>query len=84
LELPERTTLANQAPKGGQPISAFQGALDSALADDNEEIFVTTDLMGSSISGSRNGFGSGDRLGSSRTIKSSREKLRPKSRATLK
>ncbi|KAJ3257654.1 Kinesin-like protein kif3b, partial [Boothiomyces macroporosus] len=50
LELPERTTLQNEAPrKGGHQISPLQGALDYALSQDNEEVFVSSDLMGESI-----------------------------------
>ncbi|KAJ3273827.1 Kinesin-like protein kif3b [Terramyces sp. JEL0728] len=50
LELPERTTLQNEAPrKGGHQISPLQGALDYALSQDNDEVFVSSDLMGESI-----------------------------------
>ncbi|KAI8911609.1 P-loop containing nucleoside triphosphate hydrolase protein [Gorgonomyces haynaldii] len=50
LELPERTTLQNEAPRtGGKQISPLQGALDLALSQDNEELFVTSNLMGNSI-----------------------------------
>ncbi|KAJ3321704.1 Kinesin-like protein kif3b [Boothiomyces sp. JEL0866] len=50
LELPERTTLQNEAPrKGGHQISPLQGALDYALSQDNDDVFVSSDLMGESI-----------------------------------
>jgi hypothetical protein len=50
LELPERTTLQNEAPKqGGRDISALQGALDFALQDTEGEVFASSGLMGEQL-----------------------------------
>ncbi|KAI8929336.1 P-loop containing nucleoside triphosphate hydrolase protein [Entophlyctis helioformis] len=47
LELPERTTLQNEAPsKGGKVISALQGALDFALSEESDDVYVSSDFMG--------------------------------------
>ncbi|KAJ3305617.1 Kinesin-like protein kif3b [Kappamyces sp. JEL0829] len=49
LELPERTTLQNEAPrKGGTPLAALQGALD--YSPEGEDVaFSSRDLNGDSI-----------------------------------
>ncbi|KAL2913031.1 hypothetical protein HK105_207486 [Polyrhizophydium stewartii] len=60
LELPERTTLQNEAPsKGGKEISALQGVLDFALAEDAEDVYVSSDFMGD-LGGSSDVLGQGD------------------------
>ncbi len=76
--MPERTTLQNEAPTGGQPISALQGALDFALSQDSGEVFVSTDLMGAAINAEA--FGSGEAMYKSKSKLKSKDKLRPKSR----
>ncbi|KAI8898948.1 P-loop containing nucleoside triphosphate hydrolase protein [Globomyces pollinis-pini] len=56
LELPERTTLQNEAPrKGGQQISPLQGALDYVLSQDTGEVFVSSDLLGEIVQTSAEG-----------------------------
>ena len=76
--MPERTTLQNEAPIAGPPISALQGALDFALSQDSSEVFVSTDLMGSVIKAEA--FESGEALSKNKMKSKSKEKIRPKSR----